>query len=668
MARYIKKALSTLLTLMLVAGLLAIPGLAAAPNAEAPTLPVELTQPVELTLPVELTQPVEPAQPVESAQAQPAALTQSGAPASYSAGYLTATPTASTVLVDGRDVAFDAYNIGGNNYFKLRDIAYTINGTPKQFYVGWDADNNAITLTAGRRYTSVGGEMARGSTGAVTPTPTRSTIYLNGREVQLTAYNIGGNNYFKLRDIGMAFNFAVDWDGARSTIVIDTGRRYTDENGAFTYSGSYFGAAQGSAKFLEGKSVLVSIFVSGGPSSWSTQEVNSAAQTLATSTNWIISEGLRYGKNVELISDFTANPDLRYNMTYTGDFYALVDEYNDDADLAKETNERLYNFIEENIPYLALADKYGTDSIGYVIYYNNINGRDYNFLYDNANNAERYHEKAVIIGGDYRRASVVAHEILHLFGAADLYFARMSHGVSRAMLEYCSQNYPDDIMVSTWIYDSSGNVVYDRILREITPITAYLLGLVDEIAEFGQFPELRRVVKSAFVNRMYDLNGFAMWEFNNGHIYEGNWVEGQMSGQGTYEWPTGNVYVGNFENHRRSGYGVLVYASGDRYEGNWVDDRMSGQGTYTWDNGNVYVGNFENSVRSGYGEFSLANGNRYEGNWENDKMSGQGTYTWANGSVYVGSFENGVRSGYGVMTFADGRVQAGMWADDSFVG
>jgi hypothetical protein len=72
----------------------------------------------------------------------------------------TANPTASTVLVDGRNVAFDAYNIADNNYFKLRDLAYTLNGTAKQFEVGWDGANNAISLTSGQPYTVAGGEMA----------------------------------------------------------------------------------------------------------------------------------------------------------------------------------------------------------------------------------------------------------------------------------------------------------------------------------------------------------------------------------------------------------------------------------------------------------------------------------------------------------------------------
>jgi len=142
---------------------------------------------------------------------------------------LVAKPTASTVLVNGENVAFDAYNIEGNNYFKLRDLAFILNGTEKQFEVGWDAANNAITLTSGKAYTPVGGEMTGKGTGDKRPTPTVSKIYLDGKEVQFTAYNIDGNNYFKLRDIGAAFDFGVTWDGAKNTIVIDTSIGYTPE-------------------------------------------------------------------------------------------------------------------------------------------------------------------------------------------------------------------------------------------------------------------------------------------------------------------------------------------------------------------------------------------------------------------------------------------------------
>ena len=141
----------------------------------------------------------------------------------------TATPTSSTVLVNGKNVAFDAYNIGGSNFFKLRDLAYTLNGTPKQFEVGYDNATKAITLTSGKAYTSVDGDMEGKGNGSKEATPTTSRIFMDGKEVQFSAYNIGGNNYFKLRDIGAAFDFGVDWDQAAKTIRIDTSKGYTPE-------------------------------------------------------------------------------------------------------------------------------------------------------------------------------------------------------------------------------------------------------------------------------------------------------------------------------------------------------------------------------------------------------------------------------------------------------
>ena len=142
---------------------------------------------------------------------------------------LTAKPTSSTVLVNGNNVAFDAYSINSNNYFKLRDLAYVLSGTEKQFSVEWDGAKNAMTLTSGKPYAAIGGEMTGKGAGDKTPAPTNSRIYLDGKEIKLTAYNIEGNNYFKLRDVGAAFGFGVDWDVARNTIMIDTSKGYAPE-------------------------------------------------------------------------------------------------------------------------------------------------------------------------------------------------------------------------------------------------------------------------------------------------------------------------------------------------------------------------------------------------------------------------------------------------------
>ncbi|HHV98304.1 MAG TPA: hypothetical protein GXX36_01820 [Clostridiaceae bacterium] len=144
----------------------------------------------------------------------------------YSPEKATATPSSVKFMVNGKSVAVDAYAIGGNNYIKLRDLATMVNNTGKNFEVTWDGAKNAINLISNKPYTSVGGEMAKGDGKAEQATRTNSKIFVDGGEVSLTAYNIGGSNYFKLRDVMQIFDINVGWDGATSTATINTNEGY----------------------------------------------------------------------------------------------------------------------------------------------------------------------------------------------------------------------------------------------------------------------------------------------------------------------------------------------------------------------------------------------------------------------------------------------------------
>lgn len=141
---------------------------------------------------------------------------------------ITAIPTTSKVMVNGKPISFNAYLINGNNYFKLRDLATVISGSDKQFEVSWDNTKNAINLISAKSYTAVGGELAEGDGKAKTATKSTSTIYKDGIKVVLKAYTINGNNYFMLRDVGKVFDFGVTWDGITSTIEILTSTGYMD--------------------------------------------------------------------------------------------------------------------------------------------------------------------------------------------------------------------------------------------------------------------------------------------------------------------------------------------------------------------------------------------------------------------------------------------------------
>lgn len=148
-----------------------------------------------------------------------------------------ASPTTSPIYINGVLTEFEAYNINGNNYFKLRDVALAIRGTEKQFEVIWNASytengvRGAVDMTSLKAYTTVGGEMKKGDGVAKTANITTSPILKDGQKVNnLAGYNINGNNFFKLRDLGALFDFNVSWDSNLRAVIVNTAESYDDSN------------------------------------------------------------------------------------------------------------------------------------------------------------------------------------------------------------------------------------------------------------------------------------------------------------------------------------------------------------------------------------------------------------------------------------------------------
>jgi hypothetical protein len=145
----------------------------------------------------------------------------------YVAGPVNATASTHNIQVDGQPVSLTAYSIGGSNYFKLRDVATLLSGTDAQFEVGYDNAAKLITLTTGQSYTSVGGELKKSDSTPRLGTANSAAISLDGESKTFTAYNIDGNNYFMLRDLGAALGFNVTWDNSTRTVSIITTEPYT---------------------------------------------------------------------------------------------------------------------------------------------------------------------------------------------------------------------------------------------------------------------------------------------------------------------------------------------------------------------------------------------------------------------------------------------------------
>ncbi len=131
------------------------------------------------------------------------------------------------ILVDGKTVAFPTYALkdaNGNetNYVNLRDVASVLNGTKSQFEVGYT--NGTITMKTGTAYTATGSELKSHFNGNQTYQGSYAAVTVNGRNadpsaIVLTDANGGDYTYFKLRDLGTALGFTVDYVNNQITVT-----------------------------------------------------------------------------------------------------------------------------------------------------------------------------------------------------------------------------------------------------------------------------------------------------------------------------------------------------------------------------------------------------------------------------------------------------------------
>lgn len=125
-----------------------------------------------------------------------------------------------SVRIDGKYSKVASYNIGGNNYFRLRDLATILSGTEAEFDVGYNDEKRLITISSKTALSGSPTLIQLDSNDVALPN--EMTVMVDGLYLAPTAYNIDGFTYFKLRDIGQILDFGVDWDADAQSMVITT--------------------------------------------------------------------------------------------------------------------------------------------------------------------------------------------------------------------------------------------------------------------------------------------------------------------------------------------------------------------------------------------------------------------------------------------------------------
>lgn len=69
--------------------------------------------------------------------------------------------------------------------------------------------------------------------------------------------------------------------------------------------------------------------------------------------------------------------------------------------------------------------------------------------------------------------------------------------------------------------------------------------------------------------------GFGLYRFAGGQLYEGEWLDDAMAGYGVLSFPNGDRHAGTFRNGRPDGPGVYRYADGTRRVGVWRGSELA---------------------------------------------------------------------------------------------
>lgn len=230
----------------------------------------------------------------------------------------------------------------------------------------------------------------------------------------------------------------------------------------------------GSAKYLEGRTVFYSLFVDTPDKDWQQEERESALEELAIATDYLTEAALDYQREVEFVYDWQEHPNLTGNVAV--DFSIL--DYDAFEGVLKEEINR---WVEEQVDYEDCMQQYGAEGMAMLIFVNNP-GISYSLVFDGMDNP-----KETIILFAKEQPAVYAHEILHVFGAHDLYDGEE---YSAGVTSYVKQHYPLEIMYT--VRDGQGRARQNEIVNVISPITAYQLGWLEDIPELEQFPQLAR--------------------------------------------------------------------------------------------------------------------------------------------------------------------------------
>lgn len=242
----------------------------------------------------------------------------------------------------------------------------------------------------------------------------------------------------------------------------------------------------GTAKKLDGNIAVVSVFANTPDYKWSEDISQDDAYSyyeyeLGVATKWLEDKSKEYGHSPNFIYDWNEHPELFYKAELQGDATLDSDMYQAEPD-----------FIQNNIDTAGLLEKTDAQQVVYMFVFNTpLSNEKSSYASMWFEGVETPIEACTIlmgINGNMDPASALAHEILHTFGAPDLYQAGF-FGITQEYIDYLAENNSNDIMKNGG--DDTGN--YESIDMDLSEIVAYYVGLTDhsdDVDKWGFEPSM----------------------------------------------------------------------------------------------------------------------------------------------------------------------------------
>jgi len=292
-------------------------------------------------------------------------------------------------------------------------------------------------------------------------------ILVNDQKIDTSvpAQIINSRTMIPIRAVSEALDLEVQWNAQKRSVIIHA-------NSANTINPSTYNNF-GSAAFIRDKTVIVSIFASDTETSWnfSQKEDNMLAtetlNNLSIAVDWLSENTETYNVKAEFVYDWAKNSDLVYSVQFHQSLITANGKHYTDQ----------VNYIDQYVDSEGLLNKYNAKNIIYMFFFNTPFSNQHNpwSLPKEPNN----NCKTEIINIFHRfddeftaQPSIYAHEIMHCFGAKDLYYKNTY--IPQSYVDHCTQN-SNDIMFTVG--------TTKKIYQDFTRLDAYYMGLINSCSE-----------------------------------------------------------------------------------------------------------------------------------------------------------------------------------------